>query len=655
MRFFYFLFVVLMLQACSEEAIENEPIQGVDTPVTETSDNYEVTYKYKSGVLIYTAKDYQFIQRVVEDSIIYIDGDAPKEMIPAVGEYLSSRICDKLPYGLGNKVIEVTNTDDSYKIITTSSSLDEIFEELKIKANIQLLDTINRELVDTEGNRYETSYADNTESRFAIGSPKILTINLGNYTNNTGAGLYATGSLSVGAILVIDMDLASNTSEFSLEFGGGLDGSVGARGSVKGDFMKTIPNIVNGIVAIGPVVLRPYINLKLGVEGSIEGTASVGFSKYYGCKVGFVNGKFIAKNTSTSTSTLEREGGFLNKIEYNGTGTAAFVAALECGAGLYTKNIAMQIDPSVSIGFSASMNQDNLNLFRESPTLDFGISLSADAVFYIDFMGKDLWHNQQTLVNFNIFSGSMPLLPSLVDESLKIEKDDESSELLFNATYSVNDGLLCKFMNIIPTFKVSKGDNQIYVLRADRPIVWGEQAQKFEFELKELEYDTHYTGNPGIELLGLLYDEDGKPFSSATPTAAITDIVQTGSEAGAFTFNGKNYTYKFHYYVNAEIVGSENCTEWGLYAPQSSTKKYVANELKDGRQTQHWTGYSNQTSASFSKTPYAIVKGETNYRYYESRNATFSYGSTGSRSVPTSSIHNDNDFVLVLDSIVYHP
>lgn len=656
-KIFYLLLGILMFSACSKENITEElPLPGVDAPFTETSDDFEITYKYKPGVLIFTKKEHQFIQRVESDSIIYIDADAPVDMIPAVGEYLSSRICDKLPYGLGNKVVEVTEVGEAYKVVTTSSPLEEIFEELKIKAYVQLLDSINRDLVDTDGNHYEISYSDNSKSRFSIGSPKLLTINLGNYSNNTGAGLYVTGSLSIGVVLVIDMDLATNTSEFTLELGGGLDGSVGARGNVKGDWIfKKIPNLVNGVVAIGPIVLRPYIDLKFGVEGSIEGTASIGFSKYYGCKVGFINGEFIAQNTSSASSTADREGSFLNKIEYNATGSAAFVTAIECGAGLYTKNVAVQIDPSLSLGFEASMNQDNLNLFRESPELEFGVSLSADAVFYINFFGKDYWHNQQSLVDLKLFSHSWPLFPRLVQESLKIEKDQEASKLLFDATYSVDGGLLCKFMNIVPSFKVSKGDKQVYVLRSDRALTWGDEGQKVDFVLEGLEYDTHYTGNPCIELFGLMYDEDGKPFSSETPTAAITDIVQTGSESGSFLHNGYFYKYKFHYYVNAEIVGSDNCTEWGLYAPQSSASKYVPCELKDGRQRQYWTGYSSKSSASFTKTPYAIVKGENNYRYYETRNATFSYGSVGSRSLHSSSGLEGNDMVMVLDSIVYLP
>ena len=74
---------------------------------------------------------------------------------------------------------------------------------------------------------------------------------------------------------------------------------------------------------------------------------------------------------------------------------------------------------------------------------------------------------------------------------------------------------------------------------------------------------------------------------------------------GSFTHNGKNYNYEFKFYVNTEIRGSDNCLEWGVYDP-SSVDIYNPNELKDGRVTQYWTAWSNNGSATFSKTPYFI-------------------------------------------------
>ena len=149
--------------------------------------------------------------------------------------------------------------------------------------------------------------------------------------------------------------------------------------------------------------------------------------------------------------------------------------------------------------------------------------------------------------------------------------------------------------------------------------------------------------------MGNIYDEDGIPFSSTSPTAAITDIVQTGSAEGSFTHNGKNFDYEFKFYVNTEIRGSDNCLEWGVYDPNSDDI-YNPNELKDGRVTQYWTAWSNNGSATFSKTPYVILKENGDYKYFETHSHTLYHGGA-TRSIQNQSFNNI--IKMRLDSIRY--
>ena len=172
---------------------------------------------------------------------------------------------------------------------------------------------------------------------------------------------------------------------------------------------------------------------------------------------------------------------------------------------------------------------------------------------------------------------------------------------------------------------------------------------EFKFELTDLEHDISYTGKPCLLFMGNIYDEDGIPFSSTSPTAAITDIVQTGSAEGSFTHYGNNFDYEFYFYVNTEIRGSDNCLEWGVYAP-NSVDIYYPKELKDGRVTEYWTAWSNNGSATFSGTPYVILKENGDYKYFETHSYTLYHGGA-TRSIQNQSFNNI--ITMRLDSIRY--
>jgi hypothetical protein len=325
------------------------------------------------------------------------------------------------------------------------------------------------------------------------------------------------------------------------------------------------------------------------------------------------------------------------------------VCALDFGAGLYTKNIALGIEPSIYAGFETDLQINNPNIFRNAPQLDFKVSADVDVFFFAQFFGKEFTHNQETFASLNLFKCSWPLLPSLVENTLGVEKRDEKNPLTFDAKYKLKGGLLGKYMNIRPSFIVYRGGNKVYHITDDKNIS-NEGTNEFKFVLTNLEHDISYTGKPCILFMGNLYDEDGIPFSSTSPTAAITDVVQTGSAEGSFAHNGGIYNYEFYFYVNSEIKGSKNCTEWGTYAPES-VKIYNPLELKDGRITHYWTGWSTNNYATFSQTPYVILKETGQYKYFETHSTTFYHGGSTKSIVDDSFEHNE--IILRLDSVRY--
>lgn len=292
-----------LLASCHENIIDDlaNAQPGFDIPTKENAQQYEITYQYNENVIVFDEGISDYIEKVVADTIIYFSTQLPEIFVPEVNDIISCRIYEKLPYGLGNRVLSFDKEGSLYKCVTTSAALDEIFKVLDIDASIVLLDTISDGFYDDEGQYWETSVGENTETRGTIGSPNVLTINLGNYTSDTGAGFYVNGAFTVGAIATVDIDLGKKHSECSLELLAGINGEMGVKTSAKG-YKKIFrkENLVNGVLAIGPVVLRPYVDIELGRQLSVEGNITTGFSKQFGLKAGIRNGKAYCNNTTTS-------------------------------------------------------------------------------------------------------------------------------------------------------------------------------------------------------------------------------------------------------------------------------------------------------------------------------------------------------------------
>ena len=191
--------ILPMLSSCFfadnplDDADGKRPIPGVGSAVTEKTDNYEITFKFNDGVIVLDDETIQYLVKVVEDNILYFSSSTPADIIPKVGSIISARITDKTPYGLGNKVLEITNEDGMFKCVTDVATLDEIFEELELTSTTSLMDLIEREITDEEGNPVEMkleTYRDENEegsseenaarqtTRATIGSPEVLAITL---------------------------------------------------------------------------------------------------------------------------------------------------------------------------------------------------------------------------------------------------------------------------------------------------------------------------------------------------------------------------------------------------------------------------------------------------------------------------------------------
>ena len=140
MRKLYYI-IILFLSTCLIggctlvlDEMENyvpEEQRGIDEPYTEVIPGViTTTYKYNEGVRPVTTNMKDYIASVEADTIIYFFDNIPSDMLPERGEYLACGCHPKIPEGLNNKVLSVTNINGLYKVVTTRVDIKDVYEML---------------------------------------------------------------------------------------------------------------------------------------------------------------------------------------------------------------------------------------------------------------------------------------------------------------------------------------------------------------------------------------------------------------------------------------------------------------------------------------------------------------------------------------------
>ena len=514
---FKLLLGLLVLTGCNREDEPAIPVldrdKGFGAPVTENSENHEITYQFKDGVFVWNENSTQFIEKVVADTILYIKENAPKEMIPSVDDIISSRVNEQLPYGLGNKVLSVTKVDDTYKCVTTLAPLDELFEELVVHATIPLTGSIVDGVYDTDGYFHPVSNSGRADIKL-----NPITFKLDGKLEE-GSGVYkemnATGEIKIGFSAVVDINLKEHTHEFSLTAEGGFFGGIEVLFEVLKKEKKEIinvPKLFQSVVTIGPLVLRPFVNFSAGVEAGVKGNVKTGISKPFGMKVGIKDGVFFKENLLS-----EKQDNIMTKFEWNAEGYAGVYSKLGFSIGLYTTNLAVGLDPTLKALVNASFNMEMEDLVQVKPELGFNVLLDFDGHFTLN-MGKLYnYRKQETFISWPLYEISWPLLPSLVPNSVTIQEYKNTDHLTFIAGYDYTGGLLSLFTDIKPIFRVYDDLGDAYCFTTDKKLTTDKEPQHFEFEVTGLQYDKDYIGKPGVELFGLKFDNKGINFKAVSP------------------------------------------------------------------------------------------------------------------------------------------
>lgn len=548
---------LILISSCNEilENNRDKHVEGFDVPKTESTNQYEITYQYKEGVVVWDAETPNFIDSIVADTIIYFSLQIPGNLIPQINNVISCRSHKKVPYGLSNKVISIKKETDSYKCITSPVPLDEVFKELNISTTFDLMDSVSNKFYDNEWKHENTCINEVPNTKASIGSPNMFTINLGKDFGNA----YINGTLSFGAIANIEINLKEKRSECTLELFTGMNSEFGTKKSwSKKTTIFQKDNLVNGVLSIGPVVLRPYIDAKLELIGEVEGTLKASFSNQFGIITGLKDGNIFYKNTTRNEATK-----IIDNIFIDAKGDLGLILTLDFGAGLYTKNIAVEIRPSIYTGFTSDLRFNNPNIFKDTPQLDFNINADVYAYFFAQLWGKELEHKEQKLTSLNLFHHNWPLLPELLPNSINVDKREKAFPLVFDAQYKLKGGLLSKFLDISPSFRVYQGKDEVYhIIDASEIETSGQSV--YNFELTDLKSNTTYTGTPCLIMMGNIYDENGIEFTSKMDVTNIKKCTMT-KEPISYRHDNDRGCVEFEMNVEASIDSvSEYLQDWGI-------------------------------------------------------------------------------------------
>lgn len=507
------LLIVIFAYSCKSDndspGYLDQVIEGKDSPATESTEEYSVTYKYNEGVIVLDDAAQRYLQKVEADTILYFASNTPRNILPQTGSIISARATDKTPYGLGNKVLSSSTENGMTKCVTTSASLDDIFEVLEIESAFSLTSLMKDKdgLYDDEGNFYKTeivdfySETDEQPSRTAIGSLEAIQFPL---RFNLNKNAYIEGNIAVGGILTFNKNTAAETFENSLEIGIKIGAEFGVEsGDIDPkkliDLIKNI-TIVNGTITVGPVVLRPHVKFGAALVGN--GSITVGASTYWSYKCGWTEKGFFKGNTSPE-STMED---IFKSLNISGKAAIGLQNSFDFGIGLYTNDLSLGLGiyPSIMIKGELQIGLEN--------DAKMALDIDTDIKGWIraKLFNKTLYEEDVTFLKLNLYDLEMRIFPLL--ESISIYETNYEP-LTFNSQYTLKGGFFAKLLGAMPSFKVEKDGVELYHLVTGQELNPADNTN-LTFELTDLARKTRYMGIPCLYIGDYCYEYEGQEFRS---------------------------------------------------------------------------------------------------------------------------------------------
>lgn len=625
--------IITILAISCEKGPNTDSNGNSDKPVTESGEGYSVTYKYKDGVIVFDETSSHYVKEIISDTIVVFSTSIPDDLTPRAGDVVSSRVYPEIPYGLGNKVLSIQKEGDGYRCVTTPAALEDIFSDLIINSEFAL------PLEDED-----------TKVSF---SP-ILNLDLNKEYKDH---VKISGGVDLGVLFICNVDLKARKFEISLKFSTELDCGVSVYAGLPDELKKWYPfpnkTIFRNVVEIGPVVLHPYLDFRPYLSFDLEGSVDIiEFQKKSSWTVGIKDGKAFQEKATDNADISN----IIKNLTIDAKGEIALNLPFKFGLGVYTKGIAVELQPTAAYAFGADCQLINPNLFIEGPELTFEARIDTYAAAFVRILGKEFFCEQGQLASLSLFKKEWPLLPRLVDETLivrelgeenTIEDELEGKDSVdFVASYTLKPGLLSKFLDIRPGFTVYEAGNVISRTIDENPIRNEELNCTYKFA--NLKSETPYYGRTCIKLGNNIYEGAGVEFKKVD-TRPIRWIESTENWKAYFYYDdigqlskvcykeeGYSVTRTFSYGDNV-IHERRTCSD-DDYSP-TSDYIFEAGHLKtvksyDGTSTSfvysedypifastpnttHWS-WNNGNLTTFRISAEEVL--EVNYSYYNQRN-----------------------------------
>lgn len=136
-------FLLIFLMGCTlsmedwKEPEIPEEKRGVDSAYSYKDEFIDITYKYNKGVKPITENVLKYFMGAEHDTILYFSDNVPEEWMPQAGGCVQIGVSDIFPIGYAGKVLERTDANGTIRLVTTPATINDIFEELEYKAEIE--------------------------------------------------------------------------------------------------------------------------------------------------------------------------------------------------------------------------------------------------------------------------------------------------------------------------------------------------------------------------------------------------------------------------------------------------------------------------------------------------------------------------------------
>jgi hypothetical protein len=511
---------------------------------------FSITFQYNEGVILLSETAQENIVRVEADSILYFSSSTPPELLPEVGDLITARISDKLPFGLGNQVLEVSEQGGTIRCVTTLASLDDIYKELSWEYNSSLTDSLIEGYIDENGNavgpKYvwyneETGDIDANATRGTVGHHKLIQWPF--EFQSVDKESKVEGSIYVGAFVHCSGDVRNNNFEFYVEPIIGTDATFTAGLMFEADLWQDmfewnifkLKDKLKTFIQLGPLTLRPYVDIEAYLSAAASGTIDIELGKTFSARLGYsqTNGSYIQNTTAKG-----KENEFFRGIDMlNGNVAGKYRCLFDVGCGIYTKKVAIAIEPYFEYSLGAqlllTLPEGENESIQKKATASFDIVAGAEGKMVVDWFGGLKWAPQMKFVETNIFHAETSLIPHLEENTFTFKKDASSYIPKYDSRYNISGGLLSSVLDIYPGLAIYKDNTLIHTELYTEKTVWNDTIPT-SYTIKNLEDGVSYEARPIARILGHdleLDKKEGKWVDLGLPSGILWAAYNVGASS----------------------------------------------------------------------------------------------------------------------------